>query len=64
MSEVDQLLTVKDLERKLKVSKRTIWNMLRQGRIPGPVRVGSRSTRWLASDISEWLECGCQVSGQ
>lgn len=53
-----ELLTVKDVASRLKVSARQVWKMRASGKIPGPVNL-SRSVRWLASDIDEWILRGC-----
>lgn len=51
----DYLLTVEDLAKLLKVSKRTVWRWCKNGRIPAPLRYSKISIRWRASDIQNHL---------
>ena len=53
-----ELLTVKDVSARLRISPRQVWKLLASGRIPEPVRL-SRSVRWRESDIDEWVRLGC-----
>jgi excisionase family DNA binding protein len=54
------LMTVRELAAMLKVSSRQCWKLVSAGRLPQPVRL-ARSVRWRASDISEFIECGCDM---
>ncbi len=53
-----ELLSVRELANRLKVSTRHVWSLLSSGRLPEPVRVG-RSVRWRADDIDQWIRLGC-----
>jgi len=53
-----ELMTVKDVAAALKISPRQCWKLLSCGRLPAPVRI-SRSVRWSAEAISEWVRLGC-----
>ena len=53
-----ELLTVKDLSGRLRISTRQVWKLLASGRIPKPVRL-SRSVRWRLGDIEDWVDMGC-----
>jgi predicted DNA-binding transcriptional regulator AlpA len=50
----EPMLTVEDLERLLKVTRRTIARLCLTGRLPRPVKVGGRN-RWRTSDLREYL---------
>ncbi len=51
-----ELLTVKDLARKLTISERTIYNGVSNGSFPiKPIRIGRRLLRWRRLDIDEYL---------
>lgn len=52
------LLNVRDVAAALKVSPRQVWKLTSSRRMPAPVRI-SRSVRWRASDIDEWVQLGC-----
>ena len=53
-----ELLNVKDVAARLRISQRQVWKLLASGRIPVPVRL-SRSVRWRADDIDQWVRLGC-----
>lgn len=53
-SSPDVLLTKSDVAKLLQVTPRTIENLLRAGRLPQPMRLGSHP-RWLQSHLTEWL---------
>ena len=53
-----ELLSVREVAGRLKVSSRQIWKLLSSGRFPKPVRLG-RSVRWRAEDIARWVELDC-----
>ena len=37
------------------LGRSTVWRKAREGGIPAPVRVGSRSTRWTAGSVRAYL---------
>ncbi|MCH7884417.1 MAG: helix-turn-helix domain-containing protein [Planctomycetes bacterium] len=53
-----ELLNVKDVAARLRISQRQVWKLYSSGRIPAPVRI-SRSVRWREADIDRWVELGC-----
>jgi prophage regulatory protein len=53
---VDHMLTVRQLASLLKLSPRTIWRWLAQGRLPKPVRYSRTCVRWKASSIRAYVE--------
>jgi excisionase family DNA binding protein len=52
----DNLLTVQEVARKLKVSIRTIWRYEAAGKIPRAVRLSGNTVRWKARDIQDYLD--------
>lgn len=54
-AELAPLLTVSDLERVLKVNKRTISRLCHSGTLPPPLKVG-QGNRWRADAIKTALE--------
>lgn len=52
------LLSKADLARELRVSAKTIDRMDQSGRLPKPLRVGSRAKRWPRSTIIKWIAAG------
>lgn len=53
------LLNVKSVALMLEMSTRKVWKMSKDGKMPSPIRVGSRSPRWRDSDLREWVKDGC-----
>ena len=53
-----ELMTVKDVAARLKISARQVWKLRASGRLPESLRV-SRSVRWREVDITRWVELGC-----
>lgn len=52
MTPLPTWITMDDLAELLGVSKRSIANWLREGRIPEPIRFGARTTRWRKTDAA------------
>lgn len=49
------LLTDKNLATIFKVSRSHVWEMLKNGDIPAPIKLSTRTTRWKADAIIEKL---------
>jgi len=56
---IPELLTIRDLARILKLSPRSIWRLVRNRQLPGPLRIGG-SIRWRAEEIVKWIANGCE----
>jgi len=54
-------ISAKELAKMLSLSPRTVWRLLSAGKLPKPVSIGG-SKRFLMSDVSLFLECGCDIS--
>ena len=52
------LLNVRDVSAVLRISSRQVWKLLSSGQLPAPIRL-SRSVRWRAADIAEFIHLGC-----
>jgi len=53
------LLDVHAAARALGVPKKTVGNWNRSGRLPMPIRMGSRSLFWRADELAAWVRQGC-----
>ena len=53
------LLDVHAAARALGVPKKTVGNWNRSGRLPMPIRMGSRSLLWRADELAAWVRNGC-----
>jgi predicted DNA-binding transcriptional regulator AlpA len=49
-------VTARDVAELLCVSPRTVWRWSATGRLPAPVRVGARCTRWRVSDLQRYFD--------
>jgi predicted DNA-binding transcriptional regulator AlpA len=52
---LEPLLTLKDLERLLRVNERTIYRLCERGQLPRPLKVGA-GNRWRAQDIANLID--------
>ena len=50
------LLTVRDVARRLSINERSVWRWTALGLLPPPVHPHARSTRWRAADLERYLE--------
>ena len=50
-----QLLTRVEVERLCKLSKSTLFRLVRSGQFPRPIRIGPRAVRWRAAELEVWL---------
>lgn len=53
---VNRLLRRQEVEQIAGFSKSTLYDFIRQGLFPAPVRVGAQAVRWRESDIVRWLD--------
>jgi prophage regulatory protein len=51
----DALLTVHTVAALTGFTVATIRERAREGRFPAPIRLGSRTVRWRARDVRDWL---------
>ena len=52
-----------DLEKKLGISRSTIYAWLKAGTFPPPIKLGQRAIGWRASDIEAWLTGRSNATG-
>ena len=50
-----QLLTRVEVERLCKISKSTLFRLVRAGKFPAPIAIGPRARRWRAAELEAWL---------
>ena len=55
MAEI-RYLKVKELAQRLGVSRSTIWEWSRTGKLPKPVKLGDAVTRWRSDEVEAALE--------
>ena len=52
----DRLLKRHEVERLTALSRSTLYQAMRDGAFPRPVRVGKRAVAWRLADIKAWLD--------
>jgi prophage regulatory protein len=44
-----------EVESRTGLCRSTIYQRIKEGKFPPPIRVGTRSVRWVVSDIDNWV---------
>ena len=55
MRDDDTLLTMPEVEAMTRLSKPTVYQMIREGRFPKQVRLGPNKVAWLRSEVTGWI---------
>ena len=50
-----QILRVKEVARRLGISRSTLYVWIKEGRFPSPIRLGVRMVGWKDSDVNQWI---------
>ena len=58
------LLTRRDVEARLGITKSTVYRLMRCGAFPEPIQVGPRAVRWVESELEAWLASRPRASGE
>ena len=56
LSVMDRLLTMREVEQAVGLSRSAIYDRIAAGRFPQPVKIGAKSSRWVSSDIQSWID--------
>jgi len=51
---MENFTSLDELSRKLKISRVTIWRMVRDGLFPAPIRISARRVGWPDSVLVKW----------
>jgi len=49
------ILRRRQVEARVGLRRSAIYEMMREGKFPAPVRLGERAVGWIESEIDEWL---------
>ena len=52
----DKLIRLPAVIARTGLARSTIYESIRTGRFPPPVKIGPRAVAWRASEIDEWIE--------
>lgn len=55
MQDGDTLLTMPEVEALTRLSKPTVYQMIRDGGFPKQVRLGPNKVAWLRSEVMGWI---------
>lgn len=56
MEMAEKLLRRPEVEARTGLSRSTIYDWIKRGEFPQPVRLGTRLVAWRESDVTAWLE--------
>ena len=51
-----QFLRVRQVSERVGLSRSTIYQLVKAGNFPSPVKIGARAPAWLASEVDEWQQ--------
>jgi excisionase family DNA binding protein len=57
-SNMEQLITGREISEKLHVNLATVYRLISSGRMPRPIKLGG-ATRWRSVEIDAWISRGC-----
>lgn len=52
-------LSPKDAAAVLGISRAQLWKLHASGKIPLPVRLGTKAPRWRVDELRAWVNAGC-----
>ncbi|WP_371061294.1 helix-turn-helix transcriptional regulator [Rhodosalinus sp. 5P4] len=52
----ERLLRRPEVEARTGLSRSTLYDWMKRGEFPQPVKLGARIVAWRESDVSEWME--------
>lgn len=51
----DTLLTIEEVEKRVRLSKPTIYKLIRAGQFPRQLRLCANKVAWLEREIDDWV---------
>ncbi|WP_306546959.1 AlpA family transcriptional regulator [Desulfobulbus sp.] len=55
MNPTESLLRLPEVEAIVGLKKSKVYTLIQEGGFPKPVKLGTRSVRWKASDVYSWI---------
>jgi prophage regulatory protein len=52
----NRVLSNKEVIRKASLSRSTIYDYIRRGIFPAPIKIGLKRVGWLESEVDDWLD--------
>ena len=57
MTDADfRLLNVREVGKLVGLAPPSLWQMVREGRFPVPLKLSPRATRWRSDEVEAWIE--------
>jgi len=56
MTDSNSLLTIKEVAQITRLSKPTIYKLIKEGLFPKQLRLGANKVAWLQSEIDGWVQ--------
>ena len=53
---MERILRRPEIEARIGLSRSTIYQWMKEGRFPAPVKLGERMVGWRESEIAAWLD--------
>jgi prophage regulatory protein len=63
MQQTDSLLRRKQVEELAAISRASIYRLIKAGKFPAPVALGTGSVRWRLSDVTAWQQSLTTTAG-
>ena len=60
----DRLLTRTEVERLVGLRHTAIYKLMREGKFPEPLRIGTKAVRWRLSEVEAWVDALPRARGQ
>lgn len=58
------LLRRPQVQQRTGLSRTTLYEYIKDGEFPAPVRLGARAVGWLESEVSEWIHARVKLTRQ
>ena len=58
-----RLLTRREVEERVALGRSAIYELMRDGKFPEPIKVGRRAVRWYESEINAWIASRPRATG-
>ena len=64
MVATEHLLTRTEVEKRVGLTRSSIYDAMRKGNFPLPLKVGPKAVRWRASEIEAWVDSRPLATGR
>ena len=54
-NDIERLLSIKDVKTLLGLGESTIWQWVREGKFPKPIKLSKTLSRWKSSSVEAWI---------